>query len=60
MINKFSELLFSLQQQIIGGMGHGTSRENNPWMKLMGIVSHKDRQHNQQSQSASNDRALNM
>ncbi|CRL02327.1 CLUMA_CG015598, isoform A [Clunio marinus] len=42
-----------------GSMGHGT--QNNPWMKLMGIVSHKDRRHdNQQSQSGSNERALNM
>uniref|UniRef100_A0A182IHI8 Uncharacterized protein n=2 Tax=gambiae species complex TaxID=44542 RepID=A0A182IHI8_ANOAR len=41
-----------------GGMGHGS--QNNPWMKLMGIV-HKERRHdNTQSQSGSNDRALNM
>uniref|UniRef100_A0A1B0DNC6 Uncharacterized protein n=1 Tax=Phlebotomus papatasi TaxID=29031 RepID=A0A1B0DNC6_PHLPP len=41
-----------------GGMGHGT--QNNPWMKLMGIVSHKERRHdNAQSQSGSNERALN-
>lgn len=40
-------------------MGHGT--QNNPWMKLMGIVSHKDRRHdNQQSgQGGSNERTLN-
>jgi hypothetical protein len=42
------------------GGGHG-NRENNPWMKLMGIVSHKDRRHdNTQSQSGSNERTLNM
>uniref|UniRef100_A0A1B0CR11 Uncharacterized protein n=1 Tax=Lutzomyia longipalpis TaxID=7200 RepID=A0A1B0CR11_LUTLO len=41
-----------------GGMGHGT--QNNPWMKLMGIVSHKERRHdNAQSQAGSNDRTLN-
>uniref|UniRef100_A0A182W641 Uncharacterized protein n=1 Tax=Anopheles minimus TaxID=112268 RepID=A0A182W641_9DIPT len=41
-----------------GGMGHGS--QNNPWMKLMGIV-HKERRHdNTQSQSGSNDRALNI
>lgn len=43
-------------------MGHGT--QNNPWMKLMGIVSHKDRvdrrHDNQQIQAGSNERALNM
>jgi hypothetical protein len=43
-----------------GSMGHG-NRENNPWMKLMGIVSHKDRRHeNITSQSGSNERTLNM
>lgn len=41
-----------------GSMGHGT--QNNPWMKLMGIVSHKDRQHNQPGPAGSNDRNLNM
>jgi hypothetical protein len=42
-------------------MGHGGTRENNPWMKLMGIVSHKDRRHdNTTSQTGSNERALNM
>lgn len=42
-----------------GSMGHGT--QNNPWMKLMGIVSHKDRRHdNQQSgQGGSNEKNLN-
>lgn len=40
--------------------GHG-NRENNPWMKLMGIVSHKERRHdNTTSQSGSNERTLNM
>ena len=41
--------------------GHG-NRENNPWMKLMGIVSHKDRRHepNVTSQTGSNERTLNM
>jgi hypothetical protein len=43
-----------------GGMGHGTNT-GNPWMKLMGIVSHKDRRHDTQpSQGGSNDRTLNM
>ncbi|XP_062699300.1 potassium voltage-gated channel protein Shaker-like isoform X1 [Aedes albopictus] len=41
-----------------GGMGHGT--QNNPWMKLMGIVAKERRHDNTQSQSGSNDRALNM
>jgi hypothetical protein len=42
-----------------GSMGHGT--QNNPWMKLMGIVSHKDRRHdNPQQQTGSNERTLNM
>lgn len=44
-----------------GGMG-GPGSQNNPWMKLMGIV-HKERRHGthdtQQSQSGSNDRTLN-
>lgn len=40
-----------------GGGGHGS--QNNPWMKLMGIV-HKERRHdNAQSQSGSNERTLN-
>ncbi|XP_067639241.1 uncharacterized protein [Eurosta solidaginis] len=41
-----------------GGGGHGS--QNNPWMKLMGIV-HKERRHaeNVQSQSGSNERNLN-
>lgn len=40
-------------------MGHGT--QNNPWMKLMGIVSHKDRRHDTQPscQGGSNERNLN-
>lgn len=42
-----------------GGMG-GHGSQNNPWMKLMGIV-HKERRHtdNVQSQSGSNERNLN-
>lgn len=42
-----------------GGMGHST--QNNPWMKLMGIVHKERRGHSdhQQSQSASNERTLN-
>jgi potassium voltage-gated channel Shaker-related subfamily A protein len=45
-----------------GGMG--THAQNNPWMKLMGIV-HKERRHHdtgggtQSSTTASNDRTLN-
>lgn len=42
-------------------LGHG-SGQNNPWMKLMGIV-HKERRHghdNTTSQSGSNERTLNM
>jgi hypothetical protein len=43
-----------------GGMGHGTG-QGNPWMKLMGIVSHKDRRHDAQPiQGGSNERTLNM
>lgn len=40
-----------------GGMGsHG---QNNPWMKLMGIVHKERRMHdNTQSQTGSNDRTL--
>lgn len=41
-----------------GGMGHST--QNNPWMKLMGIVAKERRHDNTQSQSGSNERALNM
>uniref|UniRef100_A0A1A9UEG1 Uncharacterized protein n=1 Tax=Glossina austeni TaxID=7395 RepID=A0A1A9UEG1_GLOAU len=42
----------------MGGGGHGS--QNNPWMKLMGIV-HKERRHtdNITSQSGSNERNLN-
>lgn len=42
-----------------GSMGHGT--QNNPWMKLMGIVSHKDRRHDAQpsGQGGSNEKNLN-
>ncbi|XP_037911858.1 potassium voltage-gated channel protein Shaker isoform X2 [Hermetia illucens] len=42
-----------------GGMG-GHGSQNNPWMKLMGIV-HKERRHidSTQSQSGSNERTLN-
>ena len=43
-----------------GGMGHGTN-QGNPWIKLMGIVSHKDRRHDAQPvQVGSNERTLNM
>ena len=42
-----------------GGMGHGT--QNNPWMKLMGIVHKTERRHETgTSQSGSNERNLNM
>lgn len=43
-----------------GGMGGGHGSQNNPWMKLMGIV-HKERRHtdNVTSQSGSNERNLN-
>lgn len=41
-----------------GGMGHST--QNNPWMKLMGIVAKERRHDNTQSQTGSNERALNM
>lgn len=40
-----------------GGMGHAT--QNNPWMKLMGIV-HKERRHDGAAQQlATNERGLN-
>lgn len=41
-----------------GGMGHST--QNNPWMKLMGIVAKERRHDNTQSQTGSNERALNI
>lgn len=41
-----------------GGMG-GHGSQNNPWMKLMGIVHKERRMHdNTQSQTGSNDRTL--
>lgn len=42
------------------GMG-GPGAQNNPWMKLMGIVSHKERRHDtMQTQSANNSNERNL
>ena len=36
-----------------GGMGASTAMNpNNPWMKLMGIVQHRERRHHAESSNA--------